>query len=196
MRLRRSGVLISLLVWASWPGRACAHLVNSGLGPFYDGIAHPFATPEDVLTVIALALLAGLAGKQQSRALLFLLPMAWVGGALVGRMNTVVPLAVSAVLLIAVGALVAADRPWRVTFVIAVGLGCGLLSGLRNGAAVGYGATSLISIAGTGCAVFVLVALISGQVASIHKDWGRIVVRIGGSWIAAIGLLMLGWALR
>jgi hypothetical protein len=26
--------------------------------------------------------------------------------------------------------------------------------------------------------------------------WGRIVVRVAGSWIAATGLLMLGWAVR
>jgi hypothetical protein len=31
-----------------------SHLVNSGLGPFYDGIAHLFVTPEDLLAVIAL----------------------------------------------------------------------------------------------------------------------------------------------
>ena len=42
----------------------------------------------------------------------------------------------------------------------------------------------------------VLVALVAGQVAALEKEWPRIVVRVAGSWIGAIGLLMLGWAAR
>jgi hypothetical protein len=33
-------------------------------------------------------------------------------------------------------------------------------------------------------------------VASIHRRRARLAVRVAGSWIAAVGLLMLGWALR
>ena len=33
------------------------HLMNTGLGPFYDGLAHLFVTPEDLLPILALALL-------------------------------------------------------------------------------------------------------------------------------------------
>ena len=50
--------------------------------------------------------------------------------------------------------------------------------------------------AGIGCAVFVLVALVAGQVAALEKPWARITVRVAGSWIGAIGLLMFGWAVR
>jgi len=69
-------------------------------------------TPEDVLAVVALALLAGLGGKQCGRAVLFVLPAAWLAGALAGRMTAVsagVPL-LSAALLSALGALVAVGR--------------------------------------------------------------------------------------
>ena len=41
-----------------------AHLVNSGLGPFFDGVAHLFVTPEEFLVFVAIAFLAGLGGKQ------------------------------------------------------------------------------------------------------------------------------------
>jgi hypothetical protein len=37
---------------------ARAHLVNTGFGPFDDGLTHLFVTPEDLLPVIALALFA------------------------------------------------------------------------------------------------------------------------------------------
>ena len=32
---------------------AQAHLMNTGFGPFYDGLTHLFVTPEDLLPVIA-----------------------------------------------------------------------------------------------------------------------------------------------
>ena len=45
-------------------------------------------------------------------------------------------------------------------------------------------------------AIFVLVALVAAFVVSLRAPWARIVVRVAGSWIAAIGLFMLGWSLR
>ena len=34
--------------------QADAHLMTTGLGPFYDGFTHLFLTPEDLLPVLAL----------------------------------------------------------------------------------------------------------------------------------------------
>ena len=45
-------------------------------------------------------------------------------------------------------------------------------------------------------ALFVLVALISAFVVSLKKNWARIVVRVAGSWVAAMGMLMFGWLIR
>src|ERR1700732_3770000 len=63
---------------------AHAHLMNTGFGPFNDGLTHLFVTPEDLLPVIALALLAGLRGPRFGRAVLFALPAACLGGTLAG----------------------------------------------------------------------------------------------------------------
>jgi len=41
------------------PAAAQAHLVNTGLGPFYDGLSHFVLTPEDLLPALTLALLSG-----------------------------------------------------------------------------------------------------------------------------------------
>jgi len=190
-------MLASLLVWACCPGQASAHLVNSGLGPFYDGIAHLLVTPEDMLAVVALALLAGLGGKPFGRAVLFVLPAAWLAGALAGRMNILsagVPV-VNAALLIALGALVAADRRLPLTLIACAALTCGLLKGCFNGAALAGAGSSGLAAAGIACAVFVIAALVAGQITALEKEWARIMVRVG-SWIGAIGLLMFGWAAR
>ena len=58
MRLRLLWIPAALLIWAGSPGRAGAHLVNSGFGPFYDGVAHLFVTAEDLLVVVALGAFA------------------------------------------------------------------------------------------------------------------------------------------
>jgi hypothetical protein len=76
------------------PGVAKAHLINSGLGPFYDGVLHLLLSPADLLGVVVLAL------------------------------------------------------------------------------------------------------LLSAAVVPLHTEWGRIAVRVVGSWVAAVGLLMFGWLLQ
>ena len=45
-------------------------------------------------------------------------------------------------------------------------------------------------------AVFALSAVASALVVAIRFEWGRIAVRVVGSWLAASGLLWLGWAAR
>jgi urease accessory protein len=198
MRSRTNCMLATLIVWPSFPGNANAHLVNSGLGPFYDGIAHLFVTPQDVLAVLALALLAGLGGKPNGRAVLFVLPAAWLAGALAGRMNILPPgvLVVNAALLIALGILVAVDRRLSLALVAGAALTCGLVNGCFNGAELAGAGSSGMAAAGIVFGVFVIVALVAGQVATLEKEWARIMVRVAGSWIGAIGLLMLGWAAR
>lgn len=104
----------------------------------------------------------------------------------------------SAVLLIALGALVvfAWDRRLSLHFIAGFALAVGLVHGLFNGAALAGANSGSLAIAGIGGAVFVVTALVAGQVVSLQKEWARIVVRVAGSWIGAIGLLMLGWAAR
>jgi hypothetical protein len=40
-----------------------------------------------------------------------------------------------------------------------------------------------------------LVALVAAVV-SLHQQWARMAVRVAGSWMAAMGLLRLGWFLH
>ena len=60
------------------PAYVQAHLVTSGLGPFYDGAMHLALSPDDLLGLFAAALLAGLCGKQAGRWTVAILPIAWL----------------------------------------------------------------------------------------------------------------------
>jgi hypothetical protein len=53
-----------------------------------------------------------------------------------------------------------------------------------------------LRLSGIMSALFVLVALVSAFVVSLKPPWTRIVVRVAGSWVAAMGLLMVGWFFR
>ncbi len=180
------------LVPLLWPGIAHAHLVTTGMGPVYDGIGHLVLTPEDWVPVVALALLAGLRGAEAGRGALFLLPVAWAVGDVLGYFVHVVPLSpIPALVFLLLGVLVAADLKLPVKFVMGLAVGLGLVQGFLNGASLGF-----LELAGTTATIFVLVALVAALVVSLNRPWTRTVVRVMGSWIAAIGLFMLGWFLH
>ena len=61
---------------------------------------------------------------------------------------------------------------------------------------MGESGSAAVALLGLVFAVFVLVALAAAFVVRLRADWARIAVRVAGSWIAASGLLMLGWAVR
>ena len=180
------------------PGDAHAHLVNTGFGPFYDGLSHLLLTPEDLLPVLALALLAGLSGPRFGRGVLFTLPVCWLVGGLAGLqqpMEISLPV-VTTLSFLVLGGLVAADR--KLPFGLVVGLGAlaGFGHGYLNGTAMSEAQLGVVGLIGIGCAVFVVMSLAAALIVTIRADWARIAVRVAGSWIAAIGLLLLGWAFR
>ncbi len=181
-----------------WPSISQAHLVNTGLGPFYDGISHFTMSPDDLLSALALALLAGLSGARVGRNVLFLLPLIWLLGGLFGlRMEQEVSLPLFSILsFLVTGAFVAWDR--RLPLLISIlTCGFGFLHGFLNGTAMAARAGGgFLALLGISVSVFVLVALVSALVVSLRKQWTRITVRVAGSWITAIGLLMLGWTYR
>jgi len=171
-----------------------AHLVTTGLGPLFDGIGHVVVTPEDLLPIIALALLAGLGGKDYARRVLLALPVAWLAGGLLGlALGWSAPLAVTAVSFLVLGGLVALDRPMTERVGVALAVGLGLLHGQMSGSEMGAAGPGLTGLLGSVACLFVLVSLVAGLVVSLERPWARIAVRVAGSWIVAIGLLYFGW---
>jgi hydrogenase/urease accessory protein HupE len=195
---RRGLVALPVVGLLALPGAAQAHLVTSGLGPFYDGALHVLLSPADLLGLAAAALLAGLRGRQAARLTVIVLPIAWLLGGLIGmRLPVMIDLAWLSVSSFALlGVLVAADA--RLPPVVVAWLAglYGALHGLFNGSALvamGAGAASLLGIVLT---VLLLALLTSAAVAPLQAFWARITVRVVGSWIVAVGVLMLGWMIQ
>lgn len=190
-----AGALMAIVVVAR---PAHAHLMTTGFGPFYDGLTHLLVSPEYLLPMIALALLAGLHGPRFGRAVLFALPAAWLAGSVLGLLvapRAPMPLA-TAIATIGVGAMVAAGRRLPLALVGGFAVAVGVLAGALNGIELATAHSSPLAAAGAAASLFVVVSLVTGQVASVRAAWARIAVQVAGSWIAAIGLFMLGWAVR
>jgi urease accessory protein len=189
---------IVLFAIAIFPARAEAHLNSTGMGPVYDGVMHFLTSPEDVVPVLGLALLAGLRGAAYGRRALFVLPATWLAGGLAGlAAATMNPSAVlTALTFLLLGSLVAMDAKLSLRVITALAGLIGLYHGYLNGAGMGQPGTASVALLGLVFAVFVLVALAAALVVQLRVAWARIAVRVVGSWIVASGLLMLGWSLR
>ena len=196
--IQRTGALVLgvLGVLFLLPAAAFAHLVTTGMGPVYDGIGHLLLTPEDLVPVIALSLYCGMRGARAGRYAMFMLPLAWLLGGLVGlNLDLDVTMPVPALSFLLLGGLIAADAKLPDQLIGPMTVMIGLVHGVLNGLVLksGPGGPALLGIMG---ALFVLVALMSAFVVSLERSWTRIVVRVMGSWVAASGMLMIGWYFR
>ena len=199
--LRKSRIPIYATVFFSclmFPLAAEAHLNSTGMGPIYDGQLHFLLSPEDIIPVLALALLVGLRGVAFGRRALFVLPGAWLLGGLIGLAaspstgNGVV----SAVWFLLLGGLLAADAKLSLRTATAIAALLGLYHGYLNGAGLGLNFSLAAVLLGLIFSVFITVALAAAFAAQLRAPWARIAARVVGSWIFASGLLLMGWVVR
>ena len=94
------------------------------------------------------------------------------------------------------GGLVAADARLPLGGNDRAGRGVGLTHGYLNGSALAQPGLGAVGLLGIVAAVFTLVALAASLVVPLHAAWARVAVRMAGSWIAATGLLLIGWGMR
>lgn len=190
--VRAAGLVLAI------PHYAHAHLVTTGVGPFYDGTVHFFMSIEEVLPVLALALFGGLRGPRVGRWVMAVLPIAWLVGGLAGLtapMPTPPSLATT-VLLLVPGVLLASDLELPYATVMGIAALCGVSAGFLNGGAMATAGLGTLGIVGATTATFVVATFSAALAVSLRSGWTRIVLRVAGSWLAALGVLALGWTLR
>lgn len=198
-----------------FPAAAQAHLLSTGLGPVYDGLSHFALSPEELLPVAAIALLAGLRGPQVARHVLFVLPAAWLAGGLFADSNVLLAnlsaQIVTAGIFLLVGGILVLEAfaighlssrwlrvPYTAVAVIAVLMG--LLRGNVDVAGFMTGSQVtvdvLLPLMGVVLAVFILTALAASLSLPLKAMWSRVAVCVSGSWSAALGLLLVGWSIH
>ena len=179
-----------------WPAPALAHSLSNRFGDFYGGMLHPVTALEHALPIFALGLLAGQQGARPARWVLLVLPLTLLLGATLAMATPAmswVPVLNSASFAL-LGALVAGA--WRLPVAVVVGLAAlfGFSHGYENGMAVTPDVAAHLFVPGVALIGFVAVAVVSAATLALtaRAEWLRIAVRVAGSWIAAIGILMIG----
>jgi urease accessory protein len=144
---------------------------------------------------VALGVLAGQHGAKGEFALPALLA-ALIVGALAGWLHPgigVIDL-VNVVSMLVLGALVAAELPMPLAAYVALGAVLGLTHGYANGGALVPPIRPLPFVSAVGLAGFLAAICGFALADSLVRrgiPWLRIAVRVAGSWVAAIGILVL-----
>jgi hydrogenase/urease accessory protein HupE len=99
-------------------------------------------------------------------------------------------------LLLATGAMVAADAHVPLRWLQLMALAMGMFLGYLNGSAMAAAMLGFVGLAGIVSALFVALALAAAWVVALRAPWARVAVRVAGSWVAASGLLLLAWSVR
>ena len=183
---------------------ADAHIVASRLGDFYAGALHPLTDLQDLILWIALGVLAGSLGATKGRWLVLVFPLGLLAGLVLGPTSGGVsagPVA-DAGMVVVLGLLLAANVRISIAPLCAIALGLAMMRGAANSGDVGSEANRLLFAAGLASAGYAAITLamavtlaFRGTDADPSIAWRGIAIRAFGSWIAAIGLMMGGFAL-
>ncbi len=192
----RNGV-VACAALALWPGVAHAHLVSTRFGDFYSGMLHPMTALEHMVPWLALGLLAGLQQVRVGRWV----PLAFAAAVFFGViLALVIPSAMPVPALnlasfVALGALVALGWQWPTSVLLVLAVTVGLIHGYDNGLAVTPETNALLFVPGvatSGIIVVLLITAVTSAIVQSQASWTRIAVRAVGSWIAAVGVMVVG----
>lgn len=198
--VRCMGVAIAIAAGISFAGSAFAHELSTRYGPLAGPAVHVLTEVDHAAAFVAIGLLAG---QQTARrgavvlaafgfALLLLVRAPLFTSAFARFTGT--EEAASATVLLVTGLLVMAGMRFP-GWLLAV---AGALVGAIHGLALGLGLVKSggLAVIGAAGAAIVLAAAGAGLAYVMDGARGRVVVRVLGSWSAALGLILLGLALR
>lgn len=191
-----SRYLTIMLAGVFWPAIASAHALGARLGDFYEGFLHPPLTLDHVFPLIALGTLAGQQGKKSSRRLVYILPLAMLAGCGLAMrfpgLSWISMINISSFILL--GLAVALNAKVPPILLVALTVFFGLSHGYTNGQEITVKTDSLLFLSGVGSAALILAAFVSAAVIRLlqtGKQWQSVAIRVAGSWIAAMGILII-----
>jgi hydrogenase/urease accessory protein HupE len=182
-----------------FPASAHAHTKIKGMGEFVSGLAHPLTTPAHVLILLALGLMLGQHTpiKLKMPVLVFV-PLSAVALFLTTtRFAATVPQPILICFALCAAILVALEKaipPVAVGVLLAAAaLAIGFDSAVENGTT----AVVIKTLLGIWVALVAVLFDLAFYVSRCtEKKWMKVAIRVIGSWIIAISLLVLAFSLR
>ncbi|MEE1674931.1 HupE/UreJ family protein [Agarivorans aestuarii] len=186
------GVIVLLAPFPSW-----AHSPIAGVGSFYNGLLHPVFVPAHMLLLLGVGIILGLHTPSRDKAAFACFGLASVIGLIVTiYFSTNIELVIYAVAGITGGLILAnINTPlWFKSVLLGV---AGLLIGLDSRQDALTGQDKTLTLIGNAISVnlLVLYAMVLANFLS-KKNWQLLIgLRVAGSWISAISLLMFAFAI-
>lgn len=189
--------LIGFLLLITSVSPAWAHISSGGIVDSYSGLLHPFTEPLHIITIIGLGFLLSQQGKS-------IPPIGWVTyciAALVGLIASSLGLSLSINILlyllsILLGILVAAKPALSRMVCVLFSLIVGFLLGMDSVSATPGIGKLVITIFSTTTGLGIALLMVIGWGDYFTRDWQKIGIRVIGSWIAAIALLLFTLSLK
>ncbi|MBK8000474.1 MAG: HupE/UreJ family protein [Verrucomicrobia bacterium] len=196
---RRLSLAIAGVAWLTLPVEAHAHSPFPGAGDFIGGLLHPVTSPTHILVIIGLGLMAGRNKLAELKEPAIVFTIAAGLGLLLTTtgMIVAVPPAIPVVIALICGAALALEKRLPTvlsTILFAAGaLTLGLDSAVENGST----ATIIKTLLGNWISLVLLVVDLAIYVTFVgDAKWLKIAIRIVGSWIIAIALMVLAFSMR
>lgn len=184
-----------------WPAPAWAHGAVPGVQGIYWGMLHPFTSGPQLLALFALSLVIQqrLPDSEDVFHGFWISCLAGAGAAALGLSGHDVDMPLLACAILAAVLVASAVRlPLAAVLVLAVG--CGLFSGYLSWPDPGAAGDMLFSALGAILGSVLIVIVVAGAVEALWQavrwPWLPIAVRVAGSWIAAISVLLGALLLR
>lgn len=183
----------ALLMIGIFSAAAFAHPMK-GVGDFYAGMLHPLITVETLLPLLGLSLLTGQQSRETAIKMLAIFPAALaVGTLLILFRSFPAQLATVGLLITAcLGLLIALARRIPVWIPIVLCVLIGLSNGWSNSAEITGDVSAIRFTAGLSVVGLLITSYGIGLVRHLKLEWMQIAVRVVGSWLAAVGILVLG----
>ena len=200
-RFTRTSIAVATLVASAQA--ADAHIVASRLGDFYTGALHPLTDLQDIILWIAIGVLAGSLGAAKGRWLVLVFPLGLLAGLVLQRANEWVSPApaADAGMILGLGLLLAAAARIPTALLAVIAFGLAVVRGAANASDVAADTNRLLFAAGLACVGYAAITLIMALTLAFRRTeagaattWRGIAIRACGGWIAAIGLMMMGFA--
>lgn len=171
---------------------AFAHPMK-GVGDFYAGMLHPLTTMDTVLPLVALSLLAGQQQRETAVKIIAAFPAALAAGTLLIAFRPVPTSLATFELLItaAAGLLIALARTFPSWMPVGLSMFIGLSIGWSNGAEITTEISAVRFVAGLSMVGLLAITYGVGLLRHLKMEWAQVAVRVVGSWLAAVGILVL-----
>lgn len=169
------------------------HIVNTELGHFYAGIFHVLLSPDHLLPLAALGIIMGFQEKTTARHMLLTAVIAGLAGGLYGRQldNQAWLAYINFSSFVVLGALAAYGKTIKPPIALSLSALFAGSQSMLHMAGLPSDLSWEIFLSGVLLGLASVAAVISAIALSLPSKWIRLALRIYGSWVAALGLLMM-----